>query len=140
MSSVNPVTGSDSTVNAIKIALEGLSKRQEIIGQNIANNDTPGYQAQNVSFESAVKQALEKNETGSLAMTSTNASHLTSADARAAVFQTGYRSGGSERVDGNNVDMDVELVQQTETGYRYQALTQLVSKKFSLLKTIAGAK
>jgi flagellar basal-body rod protein FlgB len=50
------------------------------------------------------------------------------------------RTGGSMRADGNNVDIDVELMEMTETGIAYQALTQAASKKLALLKSIAMAR
>jgi flagellar basal-body rod protein FlgB len=39
-------------------------------------------------------------------------------------------------VDGNNVDVDVELTQMAETGVRYQAFTQLITKKYQDLRSI----
>ena len=41
------------------------------------------------------------------------------------------------RLDGNNVDIDLEMSQMAETSIQYQSLTQLVSKKLALLKSIA---
>jgi flagellar basal-body rod protein FlgB len=46
------------------------------------------------------------------------------------------RQGGTERADGNNVDVDVELTQMAETGIRYQALTQLITRKYQSVRTI----
>ena len=40
------------------------------------------------------------------------------------------------RADGNNVDIDVELTQMAETGIRYQALSQLITRKYQGLRTI----
>jgi flagellar basal body rod protein FlgB len=54
-------------------------------------------------------------------------------------FQVVSRSGAL-RADGNNVDIDVELGQMAETGLRYQALTQTVSKKLLLLKNLASGR
>jgi flagellar basal-body rod protein FlgB len=127
----------DDAFRSAKIALSGLSRRSDMIGQNLANIDTPGYKAQTLNFETAVKRALQG--TGSISMETTNPGHM-AAPADSKVFVSGFRQGGSERVDGNNVDSDVELTQLTETGIRYQALTQLVNKKFSLLKTIAASR
>jgi len=125
---------SDTTLNAVKIGLDGLSTRQQIINQNIANIDTPGYMAQTVDFENTIKQAL--NRISSIPLQTTNANHLTNTTLSTSPLIR-YRQGGSIRADGNNVDIDTELIEQTETGIRYQALTQMIDKKFNLLKTIA---
>jgi flagellar basal-body rod protein FlgB len=126
----------DDAFRTAKIALTGLSRRSDMISQNLANIDTPGYKAETVNFETAVKRALQGS--GSLSLSTTKAGHL-AAPADTQAFISGFRQGGSERADGNNVDSNVELTQLTETGVRYAALTQLVNKKFSLLKTIAAA-
>ena len=125
---------SDNSIQAAKMALDGLSRRQQLIGRNIANIDTPGYRAQEISFESAIKTALKKN--GQIQLAATHPGHLKLSGPQA-FFQTKNRSGGTARADENNVDIDVELSQMTETGIQYQAVSQEVSKKLALLKTIA---
>lgn len=125
---------SDDAFRAGKIALNGLALRQEIIGQNLANVDTPGYRAQSVSFEEALRRAL-KDDTH-IKVSTNHPMHLERSSPQVS-FQVRPRAGGVLRADGNNVDIDVEMSQMVETGIRYQALTQVVSKKLLLLKTIA---
>lgn len=125
---------SDNSITAAKMALDGLSKRQQLISQNIANIDTPGYRAQEVSFESAIQRAIKSNGQVQLAITSPGHMAL---NGTKPFYQTQARPGGTARADENNVDIDVELSQMTETGIQYQAVSQEVSKKLALLKTIA---
>ncbi len=128
---------SDVTLRAAKMALDGLSLRQQVISQNLANVDTPGYQAREVNFEDALKSAFEQQE--DLPLANTNPAHIplagVSLESGAAVSA---RPGGSERADGNNVDINVELTDMSETGIEYQALTQAASRKLLLLKSIAS--
>lgn len=124
----------DRALQAARFALDGLSQRQTMISRNLANVDTPGYQAQSLNFEDALKAQLNKSD--SLRMDTTNAAHLAS-PTRSFGPSVSPRPGGSMRADGNNVDIDVELIEMSETGISYQALTQSVSKKLTLLKTIA---
>ncbi len=125
---------SDDAFRAGKIALNGLALRQEVIGQNLANVDTPGYRALSVSFEDALRRAM-KDETN-IRLKTNHPLHL-GASTPEVLFQVRPRAGGVLRADGNNVDIDVEMSQMVETGIRYQALTQAVSKKLLLLKSIA---
>lgn len=125
---------SGNAFDIAKRALDGLSVRRDMIGQNIANVDTPGYKAQEVSFEGLLKQSL--NQGTNMTMKTTNSNHLQGTGGGTAAVQVGQRQGGSSRADGNNVDIDQELTQMMETGIRYQALSQIVSKKLSLLKTL----
>jgi flagellar basal-body rod protein FlgB len=127
----------DNATRASKLALDGLSQRQQIISRNLANVDTPGYHAQNFSFEDALKNVFNRKK--GLAMTATSDTHLSSTTPKVG-FTVTNRPGGSERADENNVDIDAELVEMSETGIVYQAVTQSLSKKLSLLKSIANAR
>jgi flagellar basal-body rod protein FlgB len=124
----------DGATRAARLALDGLSLRQQAISRNLANIDTPGYQAQTVNFEETLKHMVDHS--GSLPMTLTNNSHQVSAsqDAR---FSVSMRPGGSFRADQNNVDVDVEMTDMSEAGIQYQAVSQAISQKLLLLKTLA---
>lgn len=126
---------SDPGFRAAQTALDGLALRQEVIGRNLANIDTPGFKAQSVTFEAALQQA--QRETQAIRLAVTDGAHLTGAGDPTALISLEARTGGSTRADGNNVDIDQELTQMAETGIRFQALSQLISKKMLLLKSIA---
>ncbi len=112
--------------------------RQQAIGRNIANVDTPGYQAETVNFEDALKSKLEGGT--KLKMATTDTAHLAApSQSSADTFDVTQRVGGSERADGNNVDIDVEMTDMVSTGVQYQAVAQSVSKQLQLLKTIASS-
>jgi len=125
----------DPALQAAQAALDGLSLRRNLIGQNIANVDTPGYRAQEIDFESALRRTIDR--VGKAKMTVTNAAHINFAAPRADLYEVKNRPGGTMRADQNNVDVDMELTQLTETGIRYQALTTIVNKKMNILKSIA---
>jgi flagellar basal-body rod protein FlgB len=124
----------DSATRAAKIALDGLSLRQQAISRNVANIDTPGYQAKTVNFEETLKRMF--NREPSLPLKMTNAAHQASPTQQVG-FSLSDRLGGSLRADQNNVDIDVEMADMSEAGIQYQAVTQLVSKKLLLLKSLA---
>lgn len=127
---------SDDAFSSARFALDGLAKRTEILGNNIANVDTPGYQAQTLNFEDALVKASQ--ETGSLKLNLTDEVHLKPKDGSTALMVTAPRNNGTWRTDGNNVNIDTELNEMSETSIRYQALSQLVTKKLLLLKNIAA--
>jgi flagellar basal-body rod protein FlgB len=128
---------SDYSYSIAKLALDGLSQRQMAISNNIANVDTPGYHAQTVDFKSILKHVTNQNE--KIAMNTTCPLHLTSTTNSLRFMQTD-RPGGTERADGNDVDIDVELTDMSETGIEYQAVSQAVSLKLLLLKAIAQSR
>lgn len=124
----------DNAIRAAKLALNGLSLRQQIISRNLANVDTPGYQAETVDFEDTLKRALDKGP--SLAMKLTDEAHQVSSE-QSLGFTSTLRAGGTGRADQNNVDPDVEMIDMSETGIQYQAVSQVISQKLLLLKTLA---
>lgn len=126
----------DDAIRAARYALDGLTARQEVISNNVANIDTPGYNAQQVDFESTMKIALD-NQTRNVTLSKTNSGHLGQESKTSDFMSVTNRLGGAYREDGNNVDIDTELMEMSATGIQYQAISQVLSKKLILLKTIA---
>jgi flagellar basal-body rod protein FlgB len=127
----------DDALQAASLALKGLSARQQVISNNVANVDTPGYSAQQVDFETTLKRTLNASSS-KVAMLKTDIAHLDFSSTLAANFlSTSNREGGTYREDGNNVDIDTELIDMSETNIKYQAISQGLSSKLLLLKSIA---
>ena len=126
----------DPALTMAQTALKGLELRRDVISQNIANVDTPGYQAQAVDFETSLQRAM--NAGGDLPLSTTNQRHINGSGLDGNnIYTTSPRDGGSTRADENNVDISQEMEQMTETTLSYEALTSTITKKLSLLKTIA---
>ena len=100
---------------ALNSALDGLALRQRTIAENVANINTPGYQAKRVQFETALARAVEQ---GSGVATSTVA-----------------RSLEPTRQDGNNVNLDTETTLNIDTNLRYQLATQAIDQTYSTVRT-----
>jgi flagellar basal-body rod protein FlgB len=126
---------SDSAMRTARKALDGLSLRQQAISRNLANVDTPGYQAETINFEDTLKHLVRQN--GSLALETTNTSHMLPGSQETTGFSIAHRQGGSFRADQNNVDVDAEMSDMSETGIQYQAVSQTISQKLLLLKALA---
>lgn len=95
-------------------ALDALSLRQRVIADNIANVQTPGYQAKRVAFEDALSTAVRHGSGQVAARTQTSLEPT--------------------REDGNNVNLDTEVLSNIDTNLRYQLATQAVSGQFALLR------
>ena len=109
----------DPTSQGMEYALNSLSLRQQVIANNVANAQTPGYLAQDVSFESQLSSILD-------------------GQAQAGPMDTGTiqdAPGLTTRLDGNNVSMESEMSKMSETNIMYDALTQLTADRLSILKT-----
>lgn len=123
-----------TTLRALTTALSGLSHRQRAIATNIANVDTPWYQATEIRFEQALRDALGTSD--DLALATTHAAHLGRLPASAdTVISQGPAPGTARRNDGNTVDLDREMALLAETGLRYTALASIVAAKYAGLRT-----
>lgn len=125
----------DDAMRAATLALKGLTNRQQVISHNLANVDTPGFNAKQVDFETTLKRNL--NQGGKISMAKTSQGHIDSTSSLSNFNATSNKAGGTFREDGNNVDVDTELLDMSETNIKYQAISQEISKKLLLLKSIA---
>lgn len=118
-------------INVLDKAADASALRNEIISNNIANNDTPGYKRQDVSFEKELDRALgySRYETMDAKVANVKSGDL---DARVYTDATGY----SYRLDGNNVDMDTENAYLAENQIKYNALIESLSVEFKNLQTV----
>jgi flagellar basal-body rod protein FlgB len=117
-------TGSDSYLQA---AMSGLAARQRAIANNVANVDTPNFKASEVRFEDALKSAISQRSPGSPADQST---------LNAAASRTTLVDATSLRGDGNNVDIDREMAMLSETNLTYSALTQVMTTRLGILRSV----
>jgi flagellar basal-body rod protein FlgB len=100
--------------------LDATSLRHRVVAENIANVNTPGYKALDVSFEQAFQQAF------------------TQGGAEAASNVTGKiieRAGGEERADGNTVDIDKELGSLNKVTMLYNAYMQVLAGQISSMRS-----
>jgi flagellar basal-body rod protein FlgB len=104
----------DLAIGAIQASLDGLSARERIIAQNLANADTPGYVAGRVDFESSLRKAVAD---GNLNDVSINTSASTD----------------PLNLNGNNVSVDSESVALTSTALQYQLMTEAMNNSFHVL-------
>jgi flagellar basal-body rod protein FlgB len=123
-----------TTLRGLTTALSGLSQRHRAIATNIANVDTPWYQATEVTFERSLREALGTGE--GLALATTHPSHLGRPPASAeAVISRAPAPGTGRRNDGNTVDLDREMALLAETSLRYNAIASIVAAKYAGLRT-----
>lgn len=120
-------------INIMDKAADASWKRENVITNNIANVDTPGYKRQDVDFESALKRelgsskyiSLDKKVRGlNMDLSGLNVSSYTDA------------SNYSYRLDRNNVDVDTEQTELASEQLRYELLTNAINEEFSRMKIV----
>lgn len=119
-----------SYINVLDRAADASWTRETVIGNNIANVDTPGYKRQDVVFEDVLKRELKSSKYDTLQKAVDNVS-LNKLEGRTYTDYASY----SYRLDGNNVDIDTENVELASEQLRYQTLTSAVSNEFTRMNT-----
>jgi len=105
-------------ISVLTAALDGLSLRQRVIADNVANVDTPNFRATSVDFESSLRDAVAHGQ-GEFAPQ---------------LLATDTPVGAN----GNNVDLRKEMLAATQTQYQYQLMSRAVSDQFELVKIAAS--
>lgn len=124
----------DTTTRNATAWLHGLTRRQEAISNNIANIDTPGYQRQEAAFETELGRALANSPSTLLA---TDPRHYSAGSAPSGgLGLQGAQQLTSQRRDGNNVDIDQEMVDLAETQMRYQAAASAISTHLETIRNV----
>ena len=121
----------DGALGIHQQALEARVKRAEVLANNLANADTPGYKARDIDFGAMMKQAQE-NLSG-LGMDRTHENHMdTSASGPNADLM--FRIPHQPSVDGNTVDAQQEQTQFMRNAMDYQASFQFLNGKITGIK------
>ena len=128
----------DNALSFQQQALGLRAQRQQILAGNIANADTPHYQARDFDFSTALKEAVAGRSSGNLALTTTAAAHLPGSVQESSARLL-YRNPVQPSADGNTVDMDVERAQFSENAVQYEARVAFITAQIKLLTAAVQA-
>lgn len=106
----------DNTIKILEKMLDVAAFRQKVLASNIANADTPGYKAKDISFQKELDRAIEGSK---------GHDHE--------VYETVTTMPNR---DGNTVNLDVEMAKVAENTLIYNAATQLMTMKVRMLKDV----
>lgn len=116
-------------INVLDKAADASWMRNEVITNNIANINTPGYKRKDVQFESYLMSALLGDNALDKRVANAN---LNSLNANIYTDNASF----SYRLDGNNVDIDTESAYLAENQIKYYNLLDSMTQEFSRLKSV----
>ena len=125
-----------STIDIGSRALAAASLRHEVLSHNIANVNTPNFKRSHVRFEDLLKKELGLDDNLLMKVVRTHDRHLPipfGGKARAVIEQDATTN---MRVDGNNVDIDIEMAEVAKNQLYYSALANAVGGHISKLKSV----
>ncbi len=106
-------------------ALQASAFKNDVIQNNIANADTPNYKKRNVNFEATLQKEL-------------NSSFVTGEINFDNLKPTIETDPLSYRMDGNNVDMNIEMVEMYKNSVKYDTLAQSVMSNYKRINVVFG--
>ncbi|MFB3041662.1 MAG: flagellar basal body rod protein FlgB [Candidatus Poribacteria bacterium] len=134
----------DTTLRVLEIGIEGRKLKHQIIVNNLANVDTPGFQSSDLKFEEALGKELQSPNPNPPRNFEERIERLANKK-----FQVGIKNRvpsnqlkativaeahDQPRLDGNTVDIDREMNKLTKNTLLHNAYIELLNRKFSLLK------
>lgn len=126
----------DKALGIHEQALVGRSQRAQVLANNLANADTPGYKARDVDFQAMLNQATKASQGEGMART--HPSHLDVSGSGGSP-ELLYRTPHQPSIDGNTVDAQQEQTRFMRNAIDFQASFEFLSSKFSgLTKAIKG--
>lgn len=120
--------------SAMSRRMAWLGQRQQVLAQNIANADTPGYIAQDLK-EPKFSDLLQGSGSR-VTMAATAPGHIGGQPARTMTVE---KSSDSERTaSGNTVVLEDQMMKVSQTTMDFQLTTNLYRKHLAMIKTVLG--
>lgn len=114
-----------------------LTRRQEVLAQNIANSDTPGYQPSDLTRQNFRDMLRTSSSTG-IDLRTTSGAHI-DVSRRTSQFRNSRAKEVYETApDGNSVVVEEQLMKVSETEGSYRLVTNLYSKHVKMIKIALG--
>lgn len=119
----------DPAMKLLGRALDFRALRHNVISSNIANIDTPRYRG----FDVVLKGELS-GDGAEDRLVRTHQDHLGGGGMDGIRPQVVQSTSSRHRMDGNSVDVDMEMTKLAENAIQYEALAQSLAQKLSMLK------
>ena len=122
----------DPTIRAMENYLDLSARKQDLAASNLANIDTPGYRTLDFSIELAMRDAT--SHAPGVVLRRHDPRHYPGA------APAGFGAFVSEvddlpqRNDGNNVDLDREMLNLSRTTTKFSLVTQILRAEFRKLQ------
>lgn len=124
----------DNTSDLLVKTAQLRSQKAEVIAGNIANLDTPGFQAKKFEFAETLRNA-SGSSASTLTMTTTKINHLgRSGKINSIHGSISVKENTLGGLDGNSVNLDQEMAEQAINNAAYNRTLQMLKSKMSILK------
>jgi flagellar basal-body rod protein FlgB len=128
-------------LSMLRTRLQWAQERQRVLAENVANADTPRYQARDLAppkFE--VTGGAASSTVSTVALATTEPGHMAGFGASQAPFRSERKPSYEVRPTGNAVNIEEEMMKVAANQMDYQAASAVYMRSLSLIKTALGKK
>ncbi|OTP82832.1 flagellar basal body rod protein FlgB [Gilliamella apicola] len=127
----------DNWVNFHSQALNVRETRQNILAANIANGDTPNYQARDIDFKAELTKAIKnQGNVNNIVLHTTSNHHIQISMPMPTNQNLLYRIPYQASADGNTVEMDQERTVFIDNSIHYQSNLTFLSEQFKNVMSV----
>lgn len=130
------VSGAFDYINVLSKAADASYLRNEILDNNIANVDTPGFKRKDLEFERHLSRAIDSAAKSPKDSLSKRVHNVDLSGVRMNVYID--NTDLSYRIDDNNVDIATEQVELATNQLVYNGLIDSMTHEFSRIKSVLG--
>jgi flagellar basal-body rod protein FlgB len=106
----------DDNFRVLEKMMDIAAFRQNLLASNIANADTPGYRAKDISFQNELNRAVSGSKSN---------------------YEVYETIPTMLNRDGNSVNLDIEMTKVAENHLVYTSAAQILAMKIRMIKDVA---
>ena len=118
----------------LRTRMEWHQERQRVLAENVANADTPNYQARDL----APPDFSRELSVASLGLDRTSPQHIAAEDFGGSQFATDAHARYEVRPRGNSVTHEDEMMKVASNQMDFEAVTSLYTRSLALIKVAIG--
>ena len=142
MLSIKPTAGTYNVSTVLERALDAASLREQLLVNNIANVDTPGFKRSDIDFNAALRQAMSDSSALQPAISGrrTRERHIVIPQGGNYAMPSMREAWFVARNDENNVSIEVENASRDQNQLLYSAAAQLYGGRMKWLSAVLDAR
>jgi flagellar basal-body rod protein FlgB len=121
-------------LSMLRTRMQWHQVRQQVLAENVANADTPNYQARDL----APLDFSRELQSASLGVARTNANHIAPSSGSGSQLESDATARYEIRPRGNSVSHEDEMMKVAGNQMDYEAVTSLYTHSLALIKLAIG--
>ena len=123
----------DRSMQLLNRTLDLRQARQRVIASNIANEETPGYRAADLSFQDSLQAAHRGRGPVTLAVTQGRHIGPRGDSVRQVMGKLGPVPAGDLPLDANSVNIELEMAKMSDNAMQYNSAASIMAIRFRQL-------